>query len=164
MEIAQSLVAEAYQSMGYFVIEGVEVGHREIDLLAIKTNGKNKVIDKLHIEVTVSINPVGLLRAESRIGKLSKNANTAAMGYINKKFNYKATVATVRKYFGSNYRKVLIHGKVNKIEQLETFKRNGIQTTFISDLVRKVKSESNLTRGFKRTVGIINVVGNFEVK
>ncbi len=42
LEISEDFVSLAYQSLGYFVIEGRKAGRREIDLLAIRLGALGK--------------------------------------------------------------------------------------------------------------------------
>jgi hypothetical protein len=55
--IAETIVEEYHNYLGYFTIRGVKKGSDEMDLLAIKVSNKNK-IEALHIEVQVSHKPV----------------------------------------------------------------------------------------------------------
>ncbi len=54
---AEALVEEWLNRSGYFTIRGVKVGNSEIDLLAVSPNES----DGLHVEVSVSIRPMGYI-------------------------------------------------------------------------------------------------------
>jgi len=138
MEISQTIVKAAYQSLGYFIIEGIKVGIREIDFLAVKlTNGKN-VEERLHIESQISTNPIAPLRGQGKIKGAHNDVRAAAEDYVNKKYKNKKVVEVVKKYFGNNnYDKVLVYGKLNRPEQLEMFNKLGVKTIAISELVNK---------------------------
>ena len=59
MSLLAELVAEEWLNRrGYFTIRGVKLGNDEIDILAIRplSNGN---IERRHIEVSVSTNPIG---------------------------------------------------------------------------------------------------------
>ena len=45
MNLTEQVVSAAFQSLGYFVIEGLKIGVREVDLLAIKFV-KDRVLPK----------------------------------------------------------------------------------------------------------------------
>ena len=86
MDIAEEVVSGCYQSKGYFVISGQRIGVKEIDLLAIKLDSKGNISERVHVEVQVSANPVGVLRDTAGLGKSGYNPKKSAKAYIDKKF------------------------------------------------------------------------------
>ena len=137
MDIAQSLVRSAYQSLGYFVIEGIKIGVREIDLLAVKLDKNAEIMERLHIEVQISTHPIGVLRGKQSIkGSVDKPLELAEE-YIQKKYHHKAIIKQIQKYFrAKEYRKVLVYGKLKDMGQLKVFQRHNIETVNISDLIK----------------------------
>ena len=55
LEISEDVVSLAYQNLGYFVIEGRQVGHGEIDLLGVKLGANGEIERRVQIEVQMSI-------------------------------------------------------------------------------------------------------------
>jgi response regulator RpfG family c-di-GMP phosphodiesterase len=160
MEFAQSLVCLAYQSMGYFIIEGIKApGNREVDILAVKLDGDGKrVIEKLHIEVQVSINPIAGLRSKSSMKDSLINWRESAEKYITKKWKNKEIVKVVKSNFGDdNYKKVFVYGKLRKEEQREILKEKGIEVISIAELIKRA-FKANPTQEFKRIVSVFGVL------
>ena len=56
--IAEELVQERLNCQGYFTIRGARLRNHELDLLAVKVMGDG-LLDCRHIEVNVSVNPIG---------------------------------------------------------------------------------------------------------
>ncbi len=158
MEIAQTLVKAAYQSLGYFIIEGIKVGLKEIDLLAIKPEKGNVVAERLHVEVQIGVSPIGPLRERGALGKAMKDPMSAAKAYINKKYNDIKIVAKIKEYYGNNeYQKVLVFGQLKKPEQLEVFHKMGIRAISVSDLIKDAMASSP-THELKRSIGVFRII------
>ncbi len=156
--MAQSLVRSAYQSLGYFVIEGIKIGVREIDLLAVRLDSNSSVVERLHIEVQISSNPIGVLRDRSEFGETFKNPQASAKSYIQKKYNHKLIVNMIKSYFGKHkYCKVFVHGKLKRPDQLDVFRKSGIETIAISELVKQAL-KADPVHELKRTMGVFGVL------
>jgi hypothetical protein len=84
MDFAQRLAALSYESLGYFVVEGLSVGVREADILAICFNKEGKITERLHVEVHVNAAPKGVIRGQARFGKSSKFPRESATEFIKK--------------------------------------------------------------------------------
>jgi hypothetical protein len=78
MDNAQRIAALAFQELGYFVREGSRVGLNEIDLLGIKIDRKGVIVDRIHAEISVSANPVGVLRPRGTAKGSLKNVLKSA--------------------------------------------------------------------------------------
>ncbi len=157
MNFGEQFVASAFQSLGYFVIQGLKVGVREADLLAIKiVNSKFKYY---HIEVQISRNPVGVLRAQSRFGKTSNNPMKAAEEYIDKKFFQKDVVKTIKNCFGtSKYERIFIHGLLREPEQLKVFNDRDIKCLDFKSLAQEANKSSHKTDAFLNFYDISKLV------
>jgi hypothetical protein len=164
MESAQNIVSLAYQSLGYFVIQGKKAGNNEIDLLAIKLDTNNHVLERLHIEVQVSANPVGVLRSSSKFKKTLNNPLTAVKDYIDKKFHNKKIIKVIEKIFGDySYHKVFVYGNLKAPDQLKVFKDNKIKTIFISDLINSINYKE-LVHELKRNLDVIGILSQNKMK
>jgi hypothetical protein len=141
MDFAERLVSLAYQSLGYFVMEGVPAGRNEADLLAIKLDNAGDMLERLHIEVQVSTNPIGVLRKGASLGDAASRPMEAAGEYIAKKFETpKQTV--VQKLGSSDYRKVFVHGEIRDECQLAAFENEDIECRKVQDLIAEARSEA----------------------
>lgn len=58
--LAEVVVEEWLNQQGYFTIRGAKLGNDEIDILALRVLS-NGVIERRHIEVQVSIKPIGYI-------------------------------------------------------------------------------------------------------
>jgi len=157
MDAAEEMVSGCYQSMDYFVISGVRIGVKEVDLLAIRLDKDGHIGERVHIEVQVSANPVGVLRNKSGLGKTGHNPRKSAREYVQKKFNDRKVVRRVEEIFCRQpYSKVFVHGKINKLEQLEEMKKMGIKCIPIGQLVKE--SSNTPVASLKRALSIREVI------
>lgn len=157
MDAAEEIVAGCYQSLDYFVISGVRIGLKEVDLLAIRLDARGHVVERLHVEVQVSANPVGVLRNKSGLGKTGHNPRKSAREYVAKKFLDKKVLGRVGQIFcGHPYSKVLVHGRINKPEQLREMAKMGVKCIPMGDLVKK--ASKNPVAALKRTLSIEEVI------
>lgn len=147
MNFSEQFVASAFQSLGYFVIQGLKVGVREADLLAIRIN--NGKPEYYHIEIQVSHNPVGVLRAQSKFGQTAKNPMKAAKDFINKKFLQKDLVKAIEKCLGTRqYKRIFVHGILKETEQLRILKKRGIECIALESLLSEADKSSCKTNAF----------------
>jgi len=141
MEPAEAIVNAWLQMKGYFTMNNIRVANGrpgakpEIDILAVKFNSSGEGIeDRMHIEVTVSVN---------QFGKWGKEDTEE---FLQKKFTNKDRVACIKQYFNSDYKKLLILGDVSYEEVREFAKEKGIEcykfSQVISDLKQAMESRS----------------------
>jgi hypothetical protein len=67
--LAEVVVEEWLNRQGYFTIRGVKLGNDEIDILAIRPLA-NGTIERRHIEVSVSTNPISYFSPLPRMVKI----------------------------------------------------------------------------------------------
>lgn len=157
MDAAEEIVAGCFQSMDYFVISGVRIGVKEVDLLAIKLNTGGHVAERVHVEVQVSANPVGVLRTKAGLGKTGHDPRKSAREYVGKKFLDPKVLKRVKAIFsGHQYSRLFVHGKVNKPEQLDEMRKMGIKCIPIGEMVRQASKSP--VASLKRTLSIREVV------
>jgi len=159
LEISEDFVSLAYQSLGYFVIEGRKDGRREIDLLAIRLGEDGQVAERIHVEVSISITPVGFLRESPGLGSSGEDPAESASAWIKKKFMDPDIKQAVRKALGGEPdRRVFVHGRLHREEeQLQAFRRAGIECKRIRDLVQDASTKGERNR-LKRAVEIAKLV------
>lgn len=122
VEASEELVMAWLNQKGFFTLNNYRVGNKEIDLLAL--NPINN--DKIHVEISVSVNPVGPHFGGAKIGQ-APSLDQRVEKYVEKKFRGTKgrTMRRVEEIFGTkNYRKMLIIGLLNpKYDQPNRFKR-----------------------------------------
>lgn len=140
MDTAQTLAALAFQSLGYFVIEGLKVGRKEADILAIRLGDDGSIAERLHVEVQVSTKPIGFLRGEPSLRNNGKTLAEHAADYVDKKFKDPLLVKAIVERLGSgSYGRMFIHGKLLKPEQLKTLRKRKIETKPIGILIEEAR-------------------------
>src|SRR3989344_4665719 len=141
MDIIENIVANWFNSKGYFLIKNLKVGVNEIDILAVKLNNNQKVDDSIHIEVQCSSNPIGYIGGSSSAKK--RNASGIESGvaaYIDKKFNNKKIKNVIERLIGNKYRKMFICGKLKDESTIKYFKKNGIKVMRVWQIFKEIKA------------------------
>ena len=147
LEISEDLVSLAYQSLGYFVMEGIKVGVREIDLLAIRLGESGEVDHRVHVEVSISTRPIGVLRPEARLGKSASKPVESAKAWVKKKFEEESVVDAIRTTFRSKpYQRVFVYGRLKDTSQLDVLKNEGIECRQIGELIHTALSSKATNR------------------
>lgn len=147
MEIGEELVNSWLMQLGYFTMNEIKVGNKEIDILAIHPiTGK-----RMHVEVTVPIRPVGGLRAQppAKFGKAPLPERIK--GVYQKKFVGKdqCVEKKVRQVFGmEQYEKMLVVGTLHvtdpKDELEKELAKYGVKLVLIKDILKDL-----IAQGFK---------------
>jgi hypothetical protein len=134
MEPAEAIVNAWLQMKGYFTMNNIRVANGrpgakpEIDILAVKLNSSGKGIeDRMHVEVTVSVNQFGTW-GERGTEELLQN-----------KFMNKDRVACIKNFFGADYKKLLVLGDVSYDEVSEFVKAKGIECYKFSQVIYELK-------------------------
>ncbi len=157
MNFAESLVGAALQSIGYLVIQGIKIGVREIDFLAVK-----KVGDKLeyfHIEVSISYHPIGVLRKHAAFGTSGDDIENSASEYIDKKFFQPKVCQAIKLIFGTDkYKKMFIHGRLKDYKQLEVFKKKGVGCLPLRELIKEAENSPYRTNGFVNFIEVSRIM------
>src|SRR3989344_3332827 len=132
MNPAEEIVRYWLQEKGYFVQSSIQLGRKEIDILAIHSKDKN---DRRHIEVTVSIKMVDT----------KHTARTWALDRIKNKLRDKRVVREVRKRFNSRrYSQEIVVGdvklkkKAGFAELQKEFKRLGVKAIYFGDIINEI--------------------------
>lgn len=158
LEISEDLVSLAYQSLGYFVIEGRKVGVKEIDLLAVRVGKDGEIEERLQIEISIGVSPIGVLRGRGKLGRSAQEPEKRAEEWREKKFGDRRVVREVAEAFrGKPYDRVFVHGQLKDPSQLAVLGQAGIKCVEIGDLIRKAVTEGKPNR-LHRAVGIASLI------
>jgi len=159
LEISEDVVSLAYQSLGYFVMEGQKVGGREIDLLALRLGNDGAIQERLHVEVSISTRPIGVLRDKPGLAS-GRDPVAAAEAFAKKKFHDPSVLKAVETAFKSkDYKRVFVHGRLSKKAepQLCVLRAQGIECTHVGKLVREAQQGSMRNR-LQRAVEIADLL------
>jgi len=139
MEPAELIVNAWLQMKGYFLMTNLRVDRAnekggkkpEIDILAIKLKkNKKEVEEKLHVEITVAVNPFGKWNKEH----IKKNI---------RKFDEEERKSFIKEYIGENYKKLLVISDKcipkNDKEFENILKKNGIEYIRFSEIIKELK-------------------------
>jgi Holliday junction resolvase-like predicted endonuclease len=143
MDIIENIVANWFNSKGYFLIKNLKVGVNEIDILAIRLNSDQKINDAVHIEVQCSSNPIGYIGGTPSAKK--RDASEVELGvaaYIEKKFNNKKITDVIKNLVGNKYRKMFICGKLKEEDTVKYFEKNGIMVKRVWEIFKEIKNNA----------------------
>jgi hypothetical protein len=151
MDPAESVVELWLQNQGYFTRNGVEVGHKgmEIDFLAYHA-GTNK---RLHVESHVSVNPFGTLRPWGPIRNAKMPLNDRVRLYFEKKFigsvdekSHELLDKAIEKkalesFDGKSYEKWLVLGEQNEDPEAlrREFAKHGVEVHFMDEILKEIR-------------------------
>src|SRR3989344_4127041 len=141
MDIIENIVANWFNSKGYFLIKNLKVGVNEIDILAVKLNNNQKVDDAVHIEVQCSSNPIGYIGGSPSAKR--RNISEVELGvvaYIEKKFSDKKIKSVIEKLIGNKYRQMFICGKLKDESTIKYFQKNGIEVVRVWQIFKEIKA------------------------
>ncbi len=150
-DLFENIVTGWLNSQGYFVIQGLKVGSRELDILAIKVvNGK--ITNSKHVEVTCSSEPIGYLGTDKVAGKKeSEQIEKSVKEYVKKKYKEPSIKEKAESLLGKEYDRLLVYGCLKDKEiQLKALKENGIIAIPISDIMSKLRNIETITTDIRR--------------
>lgn len=141
MDIIENIVADWFNSKGYFLIQNLKVGVNEIDILAVKFSSKQRVDDSIHIEVQCSSNPIGYIGGSKSAKKRNiSEVESGVVAYIDKKFNNFKIKHVIEGLIGNKYRKIFICGKLKDEDTVKYFERNGVEVMRIWNIFNEIKN------------------------
>ena len=153
-DIFEEVVASWLQINGYFIMQNIKYGfNNEIDILATKLP-INKVI---HIEVSCSSNPVGIL-GTNKAGE--KNYERFALEYLEKKFFNQRVLDRINEISNKiQIERWFIHAKLKEPKQLEIIQKKDIKTIPIDGVISDIKkSKLNVFSGDKRLKQLLDII------
>ena len=151
--LAEELVEEWLNRQGYFTIRGVKLGNHEMDLLAVRH--RNGELDCRHVEVQVSINPIGyitpLTKADQKVSGKSANSPSprapevfarAVDAWVEKKFAQPSKRALLQSLMPGPWARELVVNKVRFPEELELLRQRGVTILRLDEILRDLAGPS----------------------
>ena len=140
--VAETLVEEWLNRKGYFTIRGIKTGSGEIDLLAASFREP----DALHVEVTVSTNPIGYIGRDASGSYVKKRTHeevkAGAEDWFIKKFQgRKEQVVRQREELcpDRRWRFMLVYGNLRYSEELRSIEDCGVEVKHIGEVLEELK-------------------------
>ena len=136
IDLAEDIVAIWLEIEGYFLIRNIKYGrNQEIDILAMNSKG-----DKMHVEVQVSSNPLGIL--SDGVNLSDKSYKEAGGKYFRKKFDNESVRVITSKYFGDTYSKCLVLGNFKSKENIDEIANLGVSIVSFSKVISDLRSKT----------------------
>jgi hypothetical protein len=150
--LAEEIVEEWLNRQGYFTIRGIKLGVHEIDILAMKLEGKNPVCR--HLEVQASVRPISYISPLSKAyqdstGRKPMSANERTQGELEssvidwseKKFNLPRKKELREQLFGGEWSLELVINKVRHPEELAHISEHGILVHHLGDVISELERD-----------------------
>lgn len=154
--LAEELVEEWLNRQGYFTIRGAKIGVDEIDLLAVKFEGKEVICR--HIEVQASVRPISYIstvpKAEQLEGMKPNSAkqrpdellHRGVAEWIEKKFTKPRKVAMMKNLFPAEWSRELVVNNVKHEHELEFIEAHGIKIHRLPQILADIESTDNVLK------------------
>lgn len=152
--LAEEIVEEWLNRRGFFTIRGAKMGVNEIDILAVRPNGRR--LECRHVEVQASTNPVSWLapvtKAARRRGVAAYSARARSprvmkacvSEWLTKKFFSSKKVALREKLASGPWTLELVVHRLRHPEELDVVRSYGILVHDLEKVVREVLAADNL--------------------
>ena len=149
--LAEELVEEWLNRMGYFTIRGLKLGVQEIDLLAVRHSEKG--LECRHLEVQASVRPVSYVtRVPKDIQKATGRAAASAKvrtddelrqgisEWVHKKFDHPGKREVRARLAPGPWSKELVLHKVKFEREVELVQEAGITVHRLSEVLRQLNA------------------------
>jgi hypothetical protein len=162
--VAETLVEEWLNRKGYFTIRGIRTGSGEMDLLAASFREP----DALHVEVTVSANPIGYIGRDASGSYVKKRTPEEVEAGVEDWFvkKFKGTnrqVARRREELcpGRDWRLMLVHGNLRYPEELDAIKDRGVEVKHIGEILEELGDRKRTFVTSSEASGVAELFGIF---
>ncbi len=166
--LAEQLVEEWLHGQGYFTLRGLKLGVQEADLLGIRLiDGK---IDAVHVEVSVSTNPVGYktpltvedVKVTGAGGVLSAKRRPqdvmarAVAAWVHKKFAHPKKIEAMEQLApGVLFKRFYVIGNYNYSEEMTEIASHGVEIIPINQIITAIPSGRFKTSGVGADISTI---------
>jgi hypothetical protein len=141
--IAEEIVQEWLNREGYFTIRGIKLGNHEMDILAVRIGSD---IQRRHIEVQVSHNPIAYVTDSKPTKKDAAALARSVTSWVNKKFALPEKDSIRQKLAPGQWTRELIYHQVSHPEEIEELARQGIVLHRFIDVISAMRSSHNIVR------------------
>jgi hypothetical protein len=160
--LAEELVEEWLNRQGYFTIRGIKIGVDELDLLAIKPDGKG-TLECRHLEVTASTNPISYISrlpkdVQKKTGRKATSAKmtpqelvAGVKEWVEKKFDKPRKIKLMNDLYKGTWTRELVVHAVKHPEELELIKKQGITIHHLSSIVQELKEKNMVVQSASGT-------------
>jgi hypothetical protein len=151
--LAESLVEEWLNRLGFFTIRGIKHGINEVDLLGVHKEADGSIVGR-HVEVQVSFRPVGYIAkltddlagaGEKRRSRSSAMARTpeqvelCARAWVWAKYRCDAKVRVREQLWpGATWSFDLVHAVVREPQELTVFQRENVHCHSFWDVISEL--------------------------
>ena len=151
--LAEELVEEWLNRQGFFTIRGIKIGVQEIDLLAVRQNGK--VLECRHLEVQASVRPVSYItKASKELQKSSGRSSASAKKrsdeelmdgvkeWVSKKFLLPVKRKLRDSLSSGPWTYELVLHRIKHPEEVKVIEKQGVKIHFLSQIVKELQRHS----------------------
>ena len=136
--LAEEIVEEWLNRNGYFTIRGIELGHYEIDLLAI--GFKNDEIKCRHIEVQASRRPIGYICGIPIKKTSSEVVCSGVDAWVKKKFLLAKKESLRNQLYPGKWDFELVVNQVRHEGELKIIEEHGIMVHRLENIIAELSS------------------------
>lgn len=149
--VAEELVQEWLNRLGFFTIRGVKVGVYEMDLLAIRPRGDRW--ECWHYEVVGALRPMSYvtplpkeIQKRERIGPRNARKRTpeemdlCVQDWVQKKYHSDVVKAKRQTLFSGSWHFAFVLAKARHPEEISLIEKHGIKVVWLRDILAQLKS------------------------
>lgn len=164
--LAEEVVEEWLNQLGFFTIRGIKIGVNEMDILAIRRNTKG--VDLRHYEVHASVNPVSYIsRVPKAVQKATGRAATSAKSrsidelhtgvdeWIEKKFRMEKKAKMRENLWPGEWSFHFVINKVKHAEELAIFRKTEVEIIQLGDVLGELKAKTPFTAAGKDLIDLM---------
>ncbi len=158
--VAETLVEEWLNRKGYFTIRGIKTGSGEIDLLAASFREP----DALHVEVTVSADPIGYIGGPGLKKRTPEEVKAGAEDWFIKKFQgRKEQVVRRREELcpDRHWRFMLVYGNLKYPEELHSIEDCGVEVKHIGKILEELRDRKRTFVTSSEASGVAELFDTF---
>ena len=140
--LAEEIVEEWLNRNGFFTIRGIELGHHEIDLLAI--GFKDGEIKCRHIEVQASPRPIGYISGIPLTNKSPEFITQGLDAWVKKKFLLAKKESLRNQLFPEKWVFELVVHQVRHEEELKIIEERGVKVHRLENIISELASSKTI--------------------
>lgn len=136
-DLFEDIITGWLASQGYFAVQGLKSGRKELDILAVKVRN-GKIENRIHVEVQCSSDPMAYLDRDPG-KKNQQQIDESVKDYINKKYDDLPVKEKAEFFLGKKYERMFIYGRLkDEHMQLKSFKANGVEVKSMGKILKEL--------------------------